>query len=307
MAKSGECHQCGTEYERLHQHWSMSGCSAPEGTSSKKTYECATCGDTFEDYPSRRETRGREVFFCSRECKHDFDRGDGADVTCAECGDEFYIPPARVNGPGDYEIQNRFCSKDCESDWKSEHWRGEDHPRWDGGLVETECGECGDTFRVKPAVKDHDRHGQFCSRECAAEAWRVDRVTLTCAVCDDSFEREPWLVRTDQSVCSDECTHVLLSNLHSGEGNPAWAGGPVGYGKGWTKAKREKIRKSQDRLCAGCGIFGPDTGRKLSVHHIRKARSFDDDEERNDDSNLVALCQSCHNRWEGIPLRPDIA
>lgn len=47
---------------------------------------------------------------------------------------------------------------------------------------------------------------------------------------------------------------------------------------------------------------------KLDVHHIMKARDFDNDAERNAESNLVGLCRSCHSTWEKMsPLRPQVA
>jgi hypothetical protein len=49
------CPDCGQECEYIDQHYVSSDCS--DG-SAKKYYECENCGDIFEDYPSRRETRG---------------------------------------------------------------------------------------------------------------------------------------------------------------------------------------------------------------------------------------------------------
>jgi 5-methylcytosine-specific restriction endonuclease McrA len=78
-----------------------------------------------------------------------------------------------------------------------------------------------------------------------------------------------------------------------------------GYGEGWTEEKRERVRKQQDRKCAACG--DPEDDRLLDVHHIKPAGSFDDAEKRNATENLVALCRSCHMKWEGIPLRPELS
>lgn len=90
-----------------------------------------------------------------------------------------------------------------------------------------------------------------------------------------------------------------------GENNPNWTGGTFPYGKGWNEKKREKVRESQDRECASCGMHESENGKRLDVHHIEKARSIADPEERNAVENLVALCQTCHKRWEQMsPLRP---
>jgi 5-methylcytosine-specific restriction endonuclease McrA len=51
-------------------------------------------------------------------------------------------------------------------------------------------------------------------------------------------------------------------------------------------------------------------GKALHVHHIERKESFRDkngelDYERaNRVENLITLCNKCHGRWEGIPLRP---
>lgn len=102
--------------------------------SEKKEYECEYCDKTFDDYPSRREGRGRETFYCSDECKNrDQIDSDAITVECAVCGAELRRTSCQQNNMGDYAIKNHFCSKDCESEWKREHWVGDNHPNWHGG------------------------------------------------------------------------------------------------------------------------------------------------------------------------------
>ncbi|MGM7319831.1 HNH endonuclease, partial [Idiomarina sp. ST10R2A5] len=63
--------------------------------------------------------------------------------------------------------------------------------------------------------------------------------------------------------------------------------------------------------CQSCGLSQEDhiekTGQGLHIHHIIPASEFDDAKSRNDESNLVAMCSSCHSNWEGIPLRPHLS
>jgi 5-methylcytosine-specific restriction endonuclease McrA len=59
-------------------------------------------------------------------------------------------------------------------------------------------------------------------------------------------------------------------------------------------------------LCAGCGRHEDEFAIRLDVHHISPARSFEDPAARNAESNLVALCRLCHQRWEGVPIRPQL-
>ena len=112
----------------------------------------------------------------------------------------------------------------------------------------------------------------------------------------------------DHHFCDNECRGEWRSENLTGESHPQWKGGRFPYGKGWTKKKRETVRESQDRRCAGCATPESDCRTRLHVHHIQPARSFDDPEARNDPSNLVALCPTCHNEWERMaPLRPDVS
>lgn len=95
-----------------------------------------------------------------------------------------------------------------------------------------------------------------------------------------------------------------------GEKNPNWKGGQQPYGEGWTNQKREEVREKYDYLCQGCGIseeeYKEETGKRLDIHHIEKARRFSDEDalERNAIDNLVPMCGPCHQKWEGIPLKP---
>ena len=99
-----------------------------------------------------------------------------------------------------------------------------------------------------------------------------------------------------------------------GEDNPLWKGGTFPYGSGWNDAKKEQVRERDGRECQCCGRAEEEHielyGRKHSVHHIQKARDFDDPEQRNHPDNLITLCESkeCHKRWEQMsPLRPQVA
>lgn len=83
-----------------------------------------------------------------------------------------------------------------------------------------------------------------------------------------------------------------------------------GYGEGWDEAKKEQVRERDGRQCVYCSrseeVHIEKFGRKQAVHHISPADWVDDAEERNHPDNLITLCiDGCHQKWEGIPLRPD--
>jgi len=85
---------------------------------SKNTYECENCGDEFKRYPS--QIRGKHNF-CSKECKHKFQRKT---VECTVCGEEIEKIKSEIKG-GNYF----YCSKKCQS----KNFRGENNPNWEGG------------------------------------------------------------------------------------------------------------------------------------------------------------------------------
>jgi hypothetical protein len=193
----------------------------------------------------------------------------GVEVECSWCGET-----KRQRRPRAKEQEQHFCDDGCESEWRVENNAGENNPNWKP-LVAVECSWCGGTKEVYPYQAQQQDY--FFHDGCQAE-WNAE---------NRSGENAPWFGST-------------------GEDHPGWKGGyEFSYGSGWTEAKKERVRGRQDRKCAGCGMDESENGQRLSVHHIQKARLFDDDETRNDDSRLVALCRGCHPTWEQMsPLRP---
>jgi len=73
----------------------------------------------------------------------------------------------------------------------------------------------------------------------------------------------------------------------------------------WEK-KANEVRERDGHVCQNpkCGMtkykHRKKYGQNLEVHHLRKAREFDDPEERDAKENLITLCIDCHQRWEQI-------
>lgn len=93
-----------------------------------------------------------------------------------------------------------------------------------------------------------------------------------------------------------------------GKDNPQYKSGNRNYGDGWYAIRRDV--RERDGACQSCGISRQrckdEYGEDLHVHHVIPARKFDDSqqEQQNSKENLVALCRDCHERWEGIPVKP---
>lgn len=159
---------------------------------------------------------------------------------------------------------------------------GDDHPQWNG--VEVECEWCGESkLMSRYRAKGSTHH--FC--------------------------------RSEDGSTHSECRRQWMSANRSGEGHPQWDPDSMrneySYGPGWNERKRERVRERDDRRCQNCGRTEEEHleiyGTKHHVHHIQKARSFDDPQRRNRMENLITLCTAdeCHNRWEKIsPLRPQV-
>ena len=258
--------------------------------------ECAECGDTIS--VKAVQARDHEKHFCDYECmgawnsenrtgENNHQWVEKVEVTCSWCGETKLINPSLVNDSG-----RHFCNPDsgiqsrCQRQWFSENIRGEVHPMWNGGLVEVDCEYCGDTKSIPRAhAKKADRH--FCN--------------------------------SDNGNGHSECRKQWWSENISGENHHQWTGGEVPYGRGWSEKKKERVRERDGRKCQHCGRDEERhielVGKKHSVHHIQKARHFDNPEHRNHLDNLITLCgipaetgrKSCHQIWEDMsPLRPDM-
>lgn len=268
--------------------------------------ECPTCGEEFKN------EHGRNIH-------HVQAHGEslaGVEVNCAWCGDGLKRDPCEVENS-----ERFFCGgKSCQGKWRSEHIAGENHPRWEE-MVEVQCEYCGASLERYPYVAedydmffcggDSDCFGLYRTENLTGEDapnWRGGDVEVVCAFCGDTLTRRRRVVeRQTRHFCVEKgCEGQWRSAHRSGEDAPAWKGGDGVYGEGWNPKKRESVRNQQNRECLGCGKDETDIGQNLDVHHVRKARSFDDPLERNDSSNLVALCRDCHYAAERCaPLLPD--
>jgi hypothetical protein len=134
---------------------------------------------------------------------------------------------------------------------------------------------------------------------------------VECKHCNERFEAWEYTLDTDR-FCSKDCFDdwQIESGHLSGENNPNYNGGPAKYGPGWNETKKEMVRERDGRKCQNCGLSEARHvevfGERHTVHHIIKARVYDDPEKRNHPDNLITLCKGkCHRKWEAMsPLRP---
>lgn len=233
----------------------------------------------------------------------------GVTVECAHCGTKKTVIPARAD-----RSERHFCNIECKGAWQ-EGLSGADTGNWRGGEVEVTCEQCETDFTTTAfAAEQEDR--DFCSRECYA-SWlsvhkRAERVDVRCANCGEV--KTVWPSRAEikeKHFCDRDCHVAWMSENWVGPAHPAWKGGTIQYyGPNWDEQSR-KARERDDNTCQACG--SPGGAVNLPVHHIRPRRKFVDEggeldyESANELDNLVTLCQPCHLKWEGIPLRPELA
>lgn len=261
----------------------------------QEDYDCTSCDRCFDTYNG----------LCVHHSKTHGERLS-PEVECENCGGMFEVSRCRKN-------EAKFCSMECSR------------------VRETiECKQCGSDFEVLPSRSDRE----FCSKECSY-SWhtgenhhnRKEPVVETCDTCGVDFERPQWKAeKAERSFCSEECRAEWVGEFMTGrftgedhwlggadpEEHPMYAGGTFPYGPGFEDDKKEAVRERDGRECQHCGRSEErhieEYGMKHHVHHIKKARSFDDPEKRNAMDNLVTLCiGECHSAWEKLsPLQPAI-
>lgn len=238
---------------------------------------------------------------------------------CDECGGTIAKRLSNFNE----QSERNFCSQDCRSEWMSEKYSGEDHPRWDGGMVTVKCEICSNMIdRRQSYVEKYDKI--TCSMECRGELlsqttngennnnYRPEaHSTTTCNYCGKEFEYLN--LHRDGIYCSQSCK----SKDATGKDAPNWEGGWVDgdYGPNWDE-QRDKALDRDDHCCVFCGVLEENalekTNSPLHVHHrIRKEEFRNEDgslnyEAANELSNLITLCVKCHGMWEALPVQPVI-
>lgn len=257
------------------------------------TYECEECGNEYDTKNGLNSHQGQAHPELTRK-----------EVSCAVCGEEKTIPRCQ------YEQSDRFfCGPKCRGEWNSDNLSGEGNPSWNGGKVKLECRNCGDTFKVTPAIAD-DRH--HCSVECYSETitskwvgenapnYQGGGVEKVCPICEDTFT----VKKAREGIatfCGRECMAEHYKESMAGENSPVYLGGydPY-YGPNWLEQRRKARDRDQHR-CQDCGKTSKEIGQEPDVHHKKRLGWFKENhdssewwEKGNDLANLITVCRSCH-------------
>lgn len=212
-------------------------------------YTCEVCGKTDRAmYEDRR--------FCSNKCEAKY-REERATFTCEWCGVEKECLPNELE-------QKRFCSQDCHGEWQAKHRAGENHPCWQGGLVEIECHNCGGSAK-RYRNEAEDNTNRFCSKDCFYE-WHQGENAGNWKGGHDHNYGHTWPKQREKALERDGYTCRACGMDEQGH--------------------FEKY------------------GRQLEVHHVIPFRKFDEEIAANSLENLVTVCKACHGKYEGLPVFP---
>ena len=224
-------------------------------------------------------------------------KGGKVTVHCSQCGGV----ARQMNPSHAEEHDNHFCSESCESNYYNGGWVEREYGvapgalfhtlHWVEGMSLNHISDILDVHHTQIAIWMEFRGVEHRNNAEANRKLNAER--------DDYAEIVKPAHKAVREAVENGEWHLQSSNPERN-----------GYGEGWTEEKRELVREKYDRRCQSCGMSGKESlekfGLRLDVHHIRPWGQFDDPRKRNAVENLVPLCRSCHRKWEGIPLRPEV-
>jgi hypothetical protein len=250
------------------------------------TKRCDNCCDKFDVTLSEKDERK----FCSQQCFSESQK-DRVSVNCDECDSSFEVVRST------FDRQNRFfCDNECRSDGMS----GKGNPSYGAtNKVSVICDTCGEKFE---RVESHAERGSrnFCSRDCIN--FEGDKNPFYDRVHSEKVKNNMPSGSDHWNYGRNRPEHAkLMSDLHSGEGNPmygvrgedapSWDGGNYRENQTWRYTAewfdtREAVLKRDNHQCSEC-----DLSESLHVHHINPVS---DGGKKFDTENLITLCKEHH-------------
>jgi hypothetical protein len=291
-----DCFNCGKTMEKeLNQieNTDNNFCSKSCLNQAKEFNNCSHCGREFEaDYRN-----GNGNVYCSDECSR---KSKLAIYQCENCNEEF-----EAN-----KYNNRlYCTRECSHEANS-RTREECIQAFRNGVEE--IGDDSSLYQVMEAggMGGGNYYRHFDSlNDIAREAGFPEMCGhgfVDCETCDSEVRKSRWYLENyEHHFCDQEC---YLKWMRSGALRSTERESGI-YGPNWY-IQRRAARARDNYTCRSCGLTEHEHkhkfGRRLEVHHIKKARLFDDYKERNKLSNLLTLCKKCHVKWEHMGVRPQI-
>jgi len=233
---------------------------------------------------------------------------------CFGCEKEYTRPHKRLVHMRDCCPEELSHCPTCNKGYTNYQGVKVHHSREHGeSLAKTDiyCERCGDFYkRVYECLEQKYTHCDDCreivkservSGEKNPQHGTGDIVEYECRHCGE-HRKELKSSAGVGAFCDKECR----DKHQRGEQHPMWNGGKEGYYGPLWETQREKALERDNYQCQSCGVSDENATIGLNVHHITEYKEFDKDENAHDLDNLVCLCISCHNKWEGIPVKPTL-
>lgn len=243
--------------------------------------------------------------YCSRSCKNGHpSKNDSERHYCLACG---IMVVGRKMGKSrtGKECDKIFCSRACYDSVRTKAIKERMKPC-------LTCMKPIDVFRFGEGYES-----KYCSHDCRVADKKGK--PINCVNCGCLFSAVKTIMRPSgmtiisvngAKTCSPECHNLWIRNnqgrkdkiskAFSGDKHPNWNGGTHrigGRGQGWQKIA-EKCRELHNRKCKHCGMTEEESIAKnwgrLQVNHIHPFHQMQNKRKANAQSNLEALCKSCH-------------
>lgn len=267
------CEYCGKQYtvipsDSAASHYCSNKCyHAGKRKYPIKLITCKNCGKEFSANFS--PVQNSYPVFCSFECRVKY---GWVTKTCEYCGVEFEVTRSRV-------AKRKYCSRECSN---LAHRR----------RLIFNCDYCGKEVERSPGnYHSHNVQHHFCSLDCAHKYIDGDGqkwFAINCEYCGKEIQREKWRIeRCKHRFCSKECH----DKWQVGPNAYNWQGGieNAPYDTDFNEETKARIRERDDWTCQICKERMYEIC-DLPIHHINYIKVD------SQDSNLIALCRSCHTK-----------
>ena len=222
---------------------------------------------------------------------------------CANCGKATDRKPTKNRAGNLCEFV--YCDRNCYDSHRRALWQSKAEP----------CQHCGKLYETSD---DAYSKKKYCSHQCRVEDKKPK--PINCIQCGVIFSAIKFMKKkdgspryarvNDQKTCTRECLaeffktdesrKVKIGAAFTADKHPNWRGGTHrgdGRGAGWHKIA-EKCRELHKRTCKRCGKTEQENGRRLDVNHIIPFHQHKNKTQANKQSNLEALCRSCHTKTD---------
>lgn len=292
---------------------------------------CKNCENVFtrtKGQVTSSTNAGRQISFCSKECKVKFDKKETKTINCSFCNKEITMPKNRLE-----RSKNIYCNNECKSKHKiaqrptyvceycnisfsrkksvaekAQHIFCSNSCKFNAkkDSIKTNCDFCKKEIEVLNKRKS-SQNKIYCSYECMGKD-KKQNIEVFCSECNKQFFTTKYKIEHNiNNFCSEECRLIFSNKNRVHLENYTL---DLAYKKLLERLRgckafldwRTAVRKKYDFKCNECNATTA-----LHAHHIKSLYSiakkynfiYEDikkSPEFNDIENGVLLCSKCHNK-----------